>query len=101
VSPCNIESKGRRGWVKKFKVTKSLTHTHTHTHTLRFNVNTQTSIRVLPNLMEDRKYTVNCNCITLREEQGLRVFWSRQLAEENIWISETGSSNWSVDNMSV
>jgi len=33
-------------------------NTHTHTHTLSFNVRTQTSIRVLPNLMEDRKYTV-------------------------------------------
>jgi hypothetical protein len=63
-----LKARGARGGVKKFKVTKSLTHT------LRFNVHTQTSIRVLPKLMEDRKYTLNCNCIRLRAQQGLREF---------------------------
>jgi len=55
---------------------------------------------VLPNPMEDRKSTENFDCFTLKEEQWLRVFYSQQRAKD-IWISERGSSNWIVDDISA
>jgi len=63
-------------------------------------VHAQTSIMVLPNPMEDRKSTENFDCFTLKEEQWLRVFYSQQRAKD-IWISERGSSNWIVDDISA
>jgi hypothetical protein len=59
----------------------------------------------LANLIEHRKSTLNCNCIILRAEHRVGVRGGggglEQGADENLCISDTGSSNWGVDNISL